>query len=151
MPSVLDRPPNAPSVEPDRDQDEPRTQSRAQRLTPRGGFRFPWARGGTRVAAAPDDDELLIINRTAEAWVVGLGYRSLGTIEPREQLRVQVVRTGMLTARQSTATTHTGYLTARISANTNLVTIRSAKVQGEVVYDVVLSEGKHRKRKGSRA
>ena len=126
MPAVIDRPP----VE------APRTEPAPERRRP--SWRFPWNKPKTRIAAPTEDDELLIDNRTDQAWTLHLGYRSLGRIEPHAKLLVHVVKTGMLTARPVNAPVGVGYLTAFLTGEIETVEIRGERMGGEHLYDLQL-------------
>jgi len=96
----------------------------------------------TRNGAPTDDGELVIDNQTDEGWHVHLGYRDLGIVARRRQLRVQVIKSGMLTARQVAAPAGANYLTSHIHPNVHTVQIRRTLVAGEPFYDLRLLEGK---------
>ncbi len=131
MPAILDRPPEAPA----------QTQTQADPTRPWWRRRMPFALPKTRNGAPTDDGELVIDNRTDETWRLHLGYRDLGLIAGRRQLRVQVVKSGMLTARQLKAAADAGYLTSHIHPGVQTVQIRRTMVNGEPFYDLRLLEG----------
>jgi hypothetical protein len=128
MPATVDRPPVTPPTEPQADPKRPWWRRRAPFATPQ-----------TRIAAPTDDGELLIDNQTDDVWRVHLGYRDLGTIAARRQLRVRVVKTGLLSARP-VAPPGASYLTAHISPSVDTVQIRRTLVHGEPFYDLRLLE-----------
>jgi len=134
LPAILDRPPEAPA----------RTETQADPTRPWWRHRLPFAMPQTRNGAPTDDGELTIDNRTGEDWHVHLGYRDLGQIAARTQLRVQVVKSGMLTARQVAAPAGVGYLTSHIHPNVHTVQIRRTLVNDAPFYDLRLLEGKRK-------
>ena len=131
MPVVLDRPPVI--VDPPTDAAPP-TAPRLRRQWWR--FRFPWVK--TAIGAPTSDDELLIDNATDDAWSLYLGYRDLGTVEPRDQRLVQVVKTGLFSARQSVAPAGTAYITIPIRPAVHTVRIRQERVDNNTLYDLQL-------------
>jgi len=60
-------------------------------------FYFPWTK--TAVSAPTYNGEILLANRTRRVWMVWHNYHNLGTIEPEEERRVRLVRTGTISAR----------------------------------------------------
>lgn len=129
MSVILDRPAEAPP--PTVEQPEPRR--------PWWRRHAPWEQPKTRNAAPADDGELLLDNATDEGWTMALGYRDLGLVAPHQQRRVRVVKTGMLTARQSVSPV--GYLVAHLSPAVHTVQIRRSVVGGTPLYDLRLLEG----------
>ena len=134
MPAILNRPPETPAP----------TETQADPTRPWWRRRAPFALPKTRNAAPTDDGELVIDNKTGENWHVHLGYRDLGLVARRTQLRVQVVKSGMLTARQVAAPAGANYLTSHIHPNVHTVQIRRTLVAGAPFYDLRLLEGKRK-------
>ncbi len=132
MPVALDPPAEAP----------PATSTQPDPQRPWWRRHAPWAMPKTRNAAPADDGELLIDNRTRDIWSVHLGYRDLGAVNPHQQQRVRVVKTGMLTARQLKAAPGTGYLMAHLNPSVQTVEIRGSIVKGVPLYDLRLIEAK---------
>jgi hypothetical protein len=131
MPAILDRPPEAPA----------QTQTQADPTRPWWRRHQPFALPRTRNSAPTDDGDLVIDNQTDESWRVHLGYRDLGVVTAHTQLRVQVVKSGMLTARQLAAPAGAGCLTSHIHPSIQTVQIRRTLVNNEPFYDLRLLEG----------
>ena len=125
MSVVLDRPPTDDAVD-----TPPETAPRLQRQWWR--FRFPWVK--TAVGAPTEDDDLLIVNATDEAWMLSLGYRTLGMVPPRVEWVVAIVRTGLLSARRVGAPVGTEYLTLSLTPAVRAVQIASTVLPGETSY-----------------
>jgi hypothetical protein len=131
MPAILDRPPEAPA----------KTQTQADPTRPWWRRHQPFALPRTRNSAPTDDGDLVIDNQTDESWRVHLGYRDLGVVTAHTQLRVQVVKSGMLTARQLAAPAGASCLTSHIHPSIQTVQIRRTLVNNEPFYDLRLLEG----------
>ena len=129
MSVILDRPAEAP----------PPTVEQPEPQRPWWRRHAPWQQPKTRNAAPADDGELLLDNATDESWTIALGYRDLGPVAPRQRRQVRVVKSGMLTARQSAAPV--GYLVAHLSPAVHTVQIRRSVVGGTPLYDLRLLEG----------
>jgi hypothetical protein len=115
MPIVVDHPASAdrpPELSP---QPSPRPRRSWWR------FLFPWVR--TAVGAPTDDDRLVVDNRTDFPWMIHLGYRRLGTVAPHTTLVEQVVKVGVLSARQADAPVGTEYLTIWLTPTAHVVQI----------------------------
>lgn len=125
MSIVLDRPPTEYTV------DEPpptEPQRRRQWLK----WRFPWVK--TAVGAPAGEEPLLIVNSTAEAWALSLGYHDLGVLPPHEEYSFEVVKVGQFRARQPNAPSGTPYLTLSLRPAISAVEISGDTVQGETLY-----------------
>lgn len=110
----------------------PRTKTRRRRHWWR--WRFPWIK--TAVSAPVDDEPLLIVNATDEAWALSLSYRDLGIVRSHEHRAVYVVRTGILQARRADAPGDEGYLTLPITHRTQAVQIACRVLDGEALYSL---------------
>lgn len=127
MPTLLDAPPEA----------APQTQSDRQRR--RFRFRLPWAK--TAVSASTEDDELLVVNETESSWVLALGYRQLGIIQPGERRRYRVLKLGMLTARQPNAPAGAEYLMLHITPAVEAVHVLEL-VEGLGMFELRAVDGR---------
>jgi hypothetical protein len=125
MTGTLDRP-RAPTTT-DEPSVETETETKPQRTKRWRKLGLPWPRGRTRNGAPFEDDPLVIDNQTDAFWALHLGFRELGTAEPRSERREHVVRTGILTARIVGAPTGTGYLTAHLGPDVERVEIMVEK------------------------
>lgn len=127
--------------------DDPKTETQEQRA--RRGWPskwLPWLRPRTRNAADAADDELLIVNRTAEAWRIAAGFRDLGVAEPFQERRVHVVKAGTMTARQVDAPVGTDYLIAHLSADVRQVVLTRFLAHGQPFYELKAVAGKEKRR-----
>jgi hypothetical protein len=93
---------------------------------------FPWVK--TAVGAPTEDDDLLIVNATDEAWMLWLGYRSLGIVPPRVEWAITIARPGLLSARRVGAPVGTEYLTLPLTPAVRAVQIAGTLVAGETPY-----------------
>ena len=121
MPVVLDRPPTDDAVDM-----PPETAPQLRRQWWR--YMFPWVK--TAVGAPTEDDDLLIVNATDEAWILWLGYRSLGMVPPRVEWAITVAKTGLLSARRLVAPVGTEYLTLSLTR-----AVRAVQIAGTVLPD----------------
>ena len=125
MPIVLDRPLTDDAVDM-----PPETAPRLQRQWWR--YMFPWVK--TAVGAPTEDDDLLIVNATDEAWMLSLGYRALGMVPPRVEWAITVARIGLLSARRVGAPVGTEYLTLSLTPTVRAVQIANTALPGETPY-----------------
>lgn len=135
MSIVLDRPPAEEAVPID---EPPPTQPRRRRQWWK--WRFPWVK--TAVGAPADDEPLLIVNATNEAWALSLGYRDLGVLPPHDEYSFEVVKVGLLSARQPNAAPGTPYLTLALTPRVSVVEIGARVVQGETLYGLSTVRGR---------
>ena len=125
MPVVLDRPPTDDAVDM-----PPETAPQLRRQWWR--YMFPWVK--TAVGAPTEDDDLLIVNATDEAWILWLGYRSLGMVPPRLEWTITVARPGLLSARRVGAPVGTEYLTLSLTRAVHAVQIAPTVLPDETPY-----------------
>jgi hypothetical protein len=104
-------------------------------------FRFPWQK--TKVASRGDEEELIVLNSTRVPWALHLGYRSLGDVEPGQQVTYLVVKRGALTARQL-AGDGTGasadHLSVQITGRVRRVELRYRRLGATLVHDLQVTE-----------
>ena len=125
MPVVLDRPSTDDAVDM-----PPETAPQLRRQWWR--YMFPWVK--TAVGAPTEDDDLLIVNATDEAWILWLGYRSLGMVPPRLEWTMTVARPGLLSARRVGAPVGTEYLTLSLTRAVHAVQIAPTVLPDETPY-----------------
>jgi len=141
MSVVVDRPPPDDAVG-----TPPGTEPRRRRAWWR--YILPWTR--TAVSAPVADDDLLIVNATDEAWALSLGYRDLGTMPPRDRQVVNVVRQGLLRARQVGAPVDTVPLTLALTPSVRAVEISGVVLQGVTLYHLAAIERPRARRRATR-
>ena len=123
--------------------DDPKTDAQERRA--RRGWPptwLPWLKPRTRVAADAADDELLVRNRTAEAWRIAVGFRDLGVAEPFQDRSVHVVKTGTMTARQVAAPVGTDYLIAPLGPDVEQVVLTRFLAHGQPFYELKAVQGR---------
>lgn len=135
MSIVLDRP---PAEEAERIEEPPPTEPRRRRQWWK--WRFPWVK--TAVGAPADDEPLLIVNATDVAWALSLGYHDLGVLPPRDEYSFEVVKAGLLSARQPNAAPGTPYLTLPLAPRVSVVEIGARVLQGETLYGLSVMRGR---------
>lgn len=106
---------------------------------------LPWVTPRTRVATDAADDELLVVNRTAEAWRIAAGFRDLGVAEPYQERRVHAAKSGILTARQVDAPVGTDYLVVHLSSDVERVVLTRFIAHGQPFYEFKAVQGRERR------
>lgn len=129
MPLVVDRPHTDDLV--DMPPAPPETAPARRRVW--GRLLFPWLR--TAVGAPMADDDLLIVNATSLAWVLSVGYHTVGTMPPGDEQIVNVVRRGHLSAREAGSPADSA-LTLGLTPKVRAVEIGETVLGGTTLYDL---------------